>query len=166
MRSSPYLAVAVPHPLDSATVKFSRASLLYSLKVVPPSRSPAPSDTQKKRDWYGSNPEGIDRDPTLEPCYSDELLPVVDGEDSDSDGEWSRATYSDASRSPSPSKPFRPPPSLKPKVIASLEDRKDQSRKGIKWSKSAPSITPKQTSTILKLPPRTPETRQAVFFVK
>ena len=46
-------------------------------------------------------------------------MPLVDKEDDNSDGEWSRVTYSDASRSPSPSKSFfpRPPPSPTRKAI-------------------------------------------------
>lgn len=74
-------------------------------------------DTHEELDWYGSNPEGIDRDRTPEAVYSDDIVPLVpEEEDSGSDGEWSRPTYSDASRSPSP----RPegstslPPSLHP----------------------------------------------------
>ena len=42
-------------------------------------------------DWYGSNPEGIDRDRTPEAIYSDEVLGVVakeeDEEEENSDGE-------------------------------------------------------------------------------
>ena len=59
-------------------------------------------DTQSEIDWYGSNPEGIDRDWIPAAEYSDEVISVVSEEESDSEGEWSRPIYSDASRSPSP----------------------------------------------------------------
>ena len=61
-------------------------------------------DTQEELDWYGSNPEGIDRDRTPPTIDSDDSLPAVvrEHDSNSSESEWSRPTYSDASRSPSP----------------------------------------------------------------
>ncbi|KAF6238725.1 hypothetical protein HO173_003231 [Letharia columbiana] len=121
-------------------------------------------DTQEELDWYGSNPEGIDRDRTPEAEYSDEFLPLKEEDSGSSDGEWSRPTYSDASRSPSPpSKPSTSPSSHKRKASTSLDERKEHPRKGSKRGKPAPVIPPELASTMLKLPPHTPETRQAAF---
>ena len=118
-------------------------------------------DTQEELDWYGSNPEGIDRR-TPEAMYPDEVLDVVAKEDEEvSDGEWSRPTYSDASRSPSP-RPSSSAPSLKRKASGDVVAPK-KARKGSKRSKPVPTMSPEAVSTILKLPPHTPETRQAVF---
>lgn len=48
-------------------------------------------DTQEELDWYGNNPEGIDRDRISEAMYSDEVIDVVareaDEEEDNSDGE-------------------------------------------------------------------------------
>ena len=48
-------------------------------------------DTEEEHDWYGSNPEGIDRDRISEAMYSDEVIDVVareaDKEADNSDGE-------------------------------------------------------------------------------
>lgn len=58
------------------------------LVVRQPPQYGAFEDTQEELDWYGSNPEGIDRDRTPEAEYSDEIVPLVpEEEDSDSDGE-------------------------------------------------------------------------------
>ena len=122
-------------------------------------------DTKEELDWYGSNPEGIDRNRTPPTDYLDEILPFVQEEDSDSDGKWSRPTYSDASRSPLPSKPSSSLLPLKRKTSsASLDEQKERpGRKGTKRAKLAPVADPELASTILKLPPDTPETRQAAF---
>lgn len=112
-------------------------------------RQPPPNgrfeDTQDEIDWYGSNPEGIDRDRTPEAKYIDEVIPLVPEEDSDSEGEWSRPTYSDASRSPSP--PPKPFTFLKRKASDSLSNdeathEQKPPRKGTKRSKQAPVVTP------------------------
>ena len=116
-------------------------------------------DTQEL-EWYGSNPEGIDRR-TPEAMYPDEILDIVTKEEEDdSDGEWSRPTYSDASRSPSPTSSLHPPPSRKRKAS---DNDVVAARKGSKRSKPVPVISSEAVSTMLKLPPHTPETRQAVF---
>ena len=127
-------------------------------------------DTQEELDWYGSNPEGIDRDRTPQAIDSDDSLPaVIQEEDSDpSDSEWSRPTYSDASRSPSPipktlSISLHPP--LKRKASTSLDDRKEP-RKGTTRSKIPPPMSLEVASTILKLPEDTPATREACFLLE
>ena len=131
------------------------------LVVRQPPQYGAFEDTQEELDWYGSNPEGIDRDRTPEAMYPDEILPlVVREEEEESDGEWSRPTYSDASRSPSPTSSLHPPPSLKRKAS---DNDVVVPRKGTKRSKPVPVISSEAVSTMLKLPPHTPETRQAVF---
>ena len=74
-----------------------------------------------------------------------------------SDTEWSRDTYSDASRSPSPlfnTLPIFYHPSIKRKTSVSL-DKQKESRKGTKRSKLAPVIPSKVASIILKLPVNT-----------
>ena len=123
-------------------------------------------DTQEELEWYGSNPEGIDRDRTPEAMYPDEVLDVAwkeeDDDNDDSDGEWSRPTYSDASRSPSPKPSLHPPPSLKRKASDDIVAPR-KARKGSKRSKPVPIWSSEAVSTMLKLPPHTPETRQAVF---
>lgn len=74
-------------------------------------------------------------------------------DDSDpSDGEWSQPTYSNASRSPSPTlKSFLPLsyyPSRKCKASAPPNDeKKKEPRKGTKRSKPVPLLTPKVAST-------------------
>ena len=121
-------------------------------------------DTREELEWYGSNPEGIDRDRTPEAMYPDEVLDVAwkeEDDDNDSEGEWSRPTYSDASRSPSPS--LHPPPSLKRKAPEASDDDIVAPRKGSKRSKPVPVMSSDAVSTMLKLPPHTPENRQAVF---
>ena len=126
-------------------------------------------DTQEERDCYGSNPEGIDRDRTPEAMYSDEIVPLVpEEEDSGSEGEWSRPTYSDASRSPSPLPEGSTslPPSLHPPVKRKASAPLDKEhRKGTKRSKPTPLVEPELASTILKLPPHIPETRETVFLL-
>lgn len=98
------------------------------------------SDTQSELDWYGSNPEGIDRDRTPNPCYSDDkLYPIKESEheSSLSEGEWSQPTYSDASRSPSPALktlPVSNHPAKKRKASISLDEQKEP-RRGSKRSK-------------------------------
>jgi hypothetical protein len=126
-------------------------------------------DTQEELEWYGSNPEGIDRR-TPEAMYPDEILDIVTKEEEDdSDGEWSRPTYSDASRSPSPTSSLHPPPpptSLHPPPSRKRKASDNDvvaARKGSKRSKPVPVISSEAVSTMLKLPPHTPETRQAVF---
>lgn len=127
-------------------------------------RNPPPNgyfyDTQDELDWYGSNPEGIDRDRTPNSYYTDEEILVVPEkeEDSDSEGEWSRSIYSDASRSPSLRSPKFESVSpssftLKRKVETFLDDdeviqkqeqeqeQKPRRRKGIKRRKIAPAVT-------------------------
>ena len=85
-----------------------------------------------------------------------------------SDAEWSRGTYSNASRSPSP--PFNTLPTsyhppIKRKASVSLNEQKEP-RKGTKRSKLAPVIPSEVASTILKLPVDTPATREGVFALK
>ena len=142
-------------------------------------RQPPPNgyfeDTQSEIDWYGSNPEGIDRDRTPEAEYSDEAIPVVSEEDSDSEGEWSRPTYSDASRSPSPMSPKLesvPPSSTssstrKRKAESSLDASVDQKkpRKGTKRRKTRGEreAIANLRSTVMALPPNIETVRQAVF---
>ena len=126
-------------------------------------------------DWYGSNLKGIDRDRTPEAVYPDEVLDVVareeDEEEENSDGEWSRPTCSDASRSPSPKpssslppsthllSPLPPlPPLLKRKASGNIVAPR-KVRKGSKRSKPVPIIFPETISIMLKLPPYIPETR-------
>ena len=58
-------------------------------------------DTQKEADWYDSNPEGVDRDRTPDAISSDEFLALNQEEENNSDfsdDEYSRGTYSNASR--------------------------------------------------------------------
>ena len=130
-------------------------------------------DTQEELDWYGSNPEGIDRNRIPDASYSDEDMALnQEQDDSDpSDGEWSQPTYSNASRSPSPTlKSLLPPshhPSRKRKASVLLdEDEKKEPRKGTKRSKPTPAIGSEVASTMLKLPENTPATREAVFLMK
>lgn len=121
-------------------------------------------------EWYSSNPEGIDRDRTPEAMYLDEVIDVAwkeEDDDNDSEGEWSRPIYSDASRSPSlkPSSFLHPPPSrylfpsLKRKAPEASDDDVVAPRKGSKRSKSVPVMSSEAVSIMLKLPPYTPETR-------
>ena len=113
-------------------------------------------------DWYGSNPEGIDRDRKFS---DDDFLPLMQEEDNnDSDGEWSRATYSDASRSSSP-KSIAPPSSsfLKRKAETSLDASIDQkeSRKGTKRRKARAEVAVSRLrSTIMALPSNIEAIRQ------
>ena len=45
-------------------------------------------DTQEELDWYGSNPEEIDRNRISEAVYSDDFTPEQEDEDSElSEGE-------------------------------------------------------------------------------
>ena len=44
-------------------------------------------DTQEELDWYGSNPEGIDRDRTPEAMYPDEVIVVVATEEEEEEEE-------------------------------------------------------------------------------
>ncbi len=44
-------------------------------------------DTQEELDWYGSNPEGIDRDRTPEAMYPDEVIGVVATEEEEEEEE-------------------------------------------------------------------------------
>ena len=100
-------------------------------------------DTQEELAWYGSNPEGIDRDRTPEPFYSD------------------------ASRSPSlplKSLPTSLHPPLKRKASTPLDKWKEP-RKGTKRIKSPPPMTSEVASTILRLPERTSDTREACFLL-
>lgn len=106
--------------------------------------------------------------PDAKAVYIDEVISFVPEEHSNSEGELNRPTYFDASRSSS----LRPKPSisLKRKASDSLSDdealhEQKPPRKGIKRSKHAPVETPKQASTMLKMPPHTPETRQAIFLL-
>ena len=95
-------------------------------------------------------------------------LPQEKDESDPSDAEWSRGTYSDASRSPSPlfnTLPTSYHPSIKRKASISLDKQKEP-RKGIKRSKLAPMMPSEVASTILKLPVDTPATREAVFTLK
>ncbi len=94
------------------------------LRVHQPSQYGGFEDTQEELDWYGSNPEGIDRDRSPKTEFSDnEFLPLIQKEDNnDSDDEWSRATYSDASRSSSP-----PPKSSVPASSSSLKRKAETS---------------------------------------
>ncbi|KAF6223168.1 hypothetical protein HO173_013243 [Letharia columbiana] len=104
-------------------------------------------DTQEELDWYGSNPEGIDRDrPLPEVLSEDDMALLQEKDESDpSDAEWSRGTYSDASRSPSPpfnTLPIFYHPPIKRKASVSLDKQKEP-RKGTKRSKLAPVIPSK-----------------------
>ena len=74
----------------------------YNRVVRQPSHYKTFKDTQKKLDWYGSNPEGINRNRTSEAVYSDDFLaPEQEDKDSElSEDEWSRPTYSNVFRSP------------------------------------------------------------------
>ena len=85
-----------------------------------------------------------------------------------SDGEWSRSTYSDASRSPSSPPNVLPTshhPAVKRKASSSL-DKQNEPRKGTKRSKPTPVVPPEVASTMLKLPEDTPATREAGFFAE
>ena len=89
-------------------------------------------------------------------------------QEDESDDEWSRGTYSDASRSPSPPLKTLPTsyyPDVKRKASTSLDEQKEP-RRGTKRSKAAPLIPPEVASTMLKLPEDTPATREAVFSLK
>ncbi len=55
------------------------------LVVRQPPQYGAFEDTQEELDWYGSNPEGIDRDRTPEAIYPDEVLDLVAKEEDDDD---------------------------------------------------------------------------------
>ena len=44
------------------------------LRVRQPAQYGGFEDTREELDWYGSNPEGVDRDRSPEPYFSDELL--------------------------------------------------------------------------------------------
>ena len=129
-------------------------------------------DTQEELDWYGSNPEGIDRSASLDAYLDEDMALNQEEDDSDpSDGEWSRSTYSDASRSPSPllkpSLPLSHHPSHKRKASAPLNgDEKKKPRKGTKRSKPAPPLTPEVASTLVVLPEDTLATRAAVFLLE
>ena len=72
-------------------------------------------DTQEELDWYGSNPEDVDRDRTPDAVSLDKFMALNQEQEDESDpsnDERSRGTYSDASRSPSlPSLPPTTPPS-------------------------------------------------------
>ena len=127
--------------------------------------------TQEELDWYGSNPEGIDRDRTPEAFYSDDdglPMPPEDEDSDPSDEEWSQPTYSDASRSPSPplkSIPTSHYPAIKRKASTPLDSQREP-RIGTKRRKVAPAISPEVASTILKLPEDAPDTREACFLLR
>ena len=90
-------------------------------------------------------------------------------EESDpSDGEWNQPTYSDASRSPSPtlkSIPTSHHPAIRRKASTPLDERKE-SRMGTKRCKVAPPISLEVALTILKLPEDTPDTRETYFLLR
>ncbi|KAF6234149.1 hypothetical protein HO173_007569 [Letharia columbiana] len=92
-------------------------------------------------------------------------------DNNDSGGEWSRATYSDASRSSSP-KSIAPPSSssLKRKAETSLDASIDQkeSRKGTKRRKTRADevAVSRLRSTIMALPPNIEAIRQTLFDVR
>lgn len=129
------------------------------LVVRQPPQYGAFEDTQEELEWYGSNPEGIDRDRTPKTIYPDEILDVAwkeEDDDNDSEGEWSRPTYSDASRStsPKPSSPLHPPPSRHPPPSlkrkapeASDDDDVVAPRKGSKRSKPVLVMSSEAVST-------------------
>ena len=117
-------------------------------------------------EWYVSNPR------TPEAIYPDEVLDLVTKEeeedDSASEGSWSGPTCSNASRLPSPQPSslrdlppsLHPPPSLKRKASDNVVSPR-KTRKGSKRSKPV-RVMSKAASTMPKLPPNTPETRQAI----
>ena len=55
--------------------------LSQDLVVRQPPQIEGFEDTQEERDWYGSNPEGIDRDRTSDALYSDEDMGLNQEED-------------------------------------------------------------------------------------
>ena len=106
-------------------------------------------DTQEELDWYGSNPEGIDRNGPP-PQSSDDDMALLQDDSDPSDGEWSRPIYSDASRSPLPSSntlstSHHPP--VKRKATTSL-DKQEVAKKGIKRSKHTLAVASEVASTM------------------
>ena len=90
-------------PYNSAS-PFTVTMLFQDLVVRQPPQIGGFEDTQKAIDWYSSNPEEIDRDAPPPPSSDDDMALLQKEEEDESnpsDGEWSRGTYSDASRSPS-----------------------------------------------------------------